>query len=251
MAWGREQSFLDYIDLDVFSHNKVAIKMYKDFGFKHIGKTQDRVRIDNQVIDDLQYSLNLKGGFPADFRFEICDRDRFYSVVGNLHKSIFDEETICAWPDDFLSNFEKTKLNDLNLNYKQNYTLHTLLFYKEELAGWSMGFQNTTESFLISNSAILPKYRGRSLYSNMQDQVIKIVLSKGFQKIQSFHTLTNNVIILSKLKKGFVITGMHINEVSGTLLQLTFYPNHKRKELMDFRVGFKRPSEELKTILKI
>lgn len=251
LKWAKEQSCLDYIDLGVFSHNKVAIRLYEEFGFQRTGKIQDLIRIDHQVIHDFQYSLNLKSAFPPNFRLEICDRDQFYKIVGNMHKSIFDEDTICAWPEDFLSNFEREKLRDLNLNYQQNYTLHTLLFFQDELAGWSMGFQNTKESFLISNSAILPKFRGRSLYSNMQDEIIKVILSKGFQKIQSFHSLTNNAIILSKLKKGFVITGMEVNDLSGVLIQLTYFSNPRRSEIMDFRAGFKKPSHELKSILKI
>lgn len=251
IQWAVKQDFIDYIDLNVFSQNKVAISMYEKVGFKKIGKSQDQIRVDDQSIDDLQYCLNLRGNFPPDFKFEACDRDTFYKVVGNLHKAIFDNENICAWPDDFLSEIEKTKLNHLNANYLQNYTLHTLLFHKNELAGWSMGFQNTKESFIMTNSALLPKFRGRSLYSNMLDEVLQILIEKGFQKIQSYHLLTNNKIILTKLKKGFVISGLQVNDLAGTLVELTYYSNQKRKEIVDFRTGMKKASPELKIILKL
>lgn len=64
VAWGKSQEFLHWIDLEVFAHNKVALKLYKSFGFTPVGKTIDRIRVNNQSIDDYHFVLNLKGRLP-------------------------------------------------------------------------------------------------------------------------------------------------------------------------------------------
>lgn len=61
IAWAKSQDSLSWIDLEVFAHNKVALKLYKSFGFKPVGKTIDRIRVNNQSIDDYHFVLNLKG----------------------------------------------------------------------------------------------------------------------------------------------------------------------------------------------
>lgn len=251
LGWARAQNFLDYIDLDVFAHNKVALNIYKSFGFKHKGQISDRLRVEGQSIDDVQMTLNLRGSFPPGYKFEICDKARFQEVVAELSKSVFGDENICAWLNEILSEKELKKLDKLNANYQSNYTLYTLLFYKERLAGWSYGYQDTRESFFMTNSALLPEFQGKSLYSCMLDEVLKILVDKGFQRIHSQHLLTNNSIILTKLRKGFLITGMQVNDLCGTLLELTFFTNQMRKNITDFRVGQKKPSEEVKRLLKI
>jgi uncharacterized cupin superfamily protein/RimJ/RimL family protein N-acetyltransferase len=60
IAWARQTEFLEWIDLDVFDHNKAAIQLYKQLGFICIGKTPDRLRVAGQKIDDLHMVLSLK-----------------------------------------------------------------------------------------------------------------------------------------------------------------------------------------------
>lgn len=57
--WASSQSFLDWIDLDVFANNFAAIKLYKSFGFEQVGLTKDRFRVNQEQIDDLHFVLAL------------------------------------------------------------------------------------------------------------------------------------------------------------------------------------------------
>ncbi len=250
IEWAKAQDFLQWIDLEVFAHNKVAIKLYKSFGFTTVGKTFDRIRLNNQSIDDCHFVLNLKGRLPLGFSIEHCDQNRFNSIVGKLSETMF-EDKLSVWPREFLSNEEMVNLKILNEKYQSNLTMHSLLFNEGRLVGWSFGYQDTKESFLMANSAILPEFRGRSLYSFLLDEVIEYLTKKGIQRIRSNHNLTNNHIILPKLKRGFLITGLHVNEMAGTLVELTYYTNPIRKKIMDFRVGQVRPDNELKKIFKL
>lgn len=250
VGWAKSQEFLHWIDLEVFAHNKVALKLYKSFGFRPVGKTIDRIRVNSQSIDDYHFVLNLKGRFPQGYSVEHCDPERFKSIVGKLSETMF-EDKMSVWPREFLSDKEIANLKSLNEKYQSNLTMHSVLFYEGKLVGWSFGYQDTKESFLMANSAILPEFRGKSLYSLLLEDIIQHLIKKGIQRICSNHSLTNNHIILPKLKRGFLVTGFHVNDMAGTLVELTYFANPIRKKIMDFRVGQVRPDEELKKIFKI
>jgi hypothetical protein len=80
---------------------------------------------------------------------------------------------------------------------------------------------------------------------------MSILIETGFQKIWSQHQMTNNRIILPKLKRGFVISGLNVNDMAGALVQLTYLANPVRKKVMQFRVGKLKPDSQLKDLLKI
>ena len=88
-------------------------------------------------------------------------------------------------------------------------------------------------------------------YSELLKANIEIQTAKGFQVIYSAHIATNNAILTPKLKAGFVITSLEIEERFGTRAKLSYFTSQLRKKIVDFRVGFIRPDEELKNILKL
>lgn len=65
VEWAQKQTFLSWIDLNVFAHNDVAIKLYKGFGFSEVGKTVDRLRVDGQSIDDYHFVLKVSQVEPS------------------------------------------------------------------------------------------------------------------------------------------------------------------------------------------
>ena len=73
--WSRTIDSLDWIDLNVFSHNQAAINLYKSFGFIKMGNIPDRIRVDGQSIDDLHFALNLRdlNNRQAQFKSQIPD----------------------------------------------------------------------------------------------------------------------------------------------------------------------------------
>ncbi len=51
--WADAQPELDWIDLRVFAHNAPGIALYRQFQFDEIGRVDDFIRVDGQVIDDI------------------------------------------------------------------------------------------------------------------------------------------------------------------------------------------------------
>ena len=67
--------------------------------------------------------------------------------------------------------------------------------------------------------------------------MISKVTKLGFQEIYSKHTITNNAVIIPKLKAGFIISSMEVSDLFGTLVNLSYYPKALRKKILDYRVG--------------
>jgi len=250
--WAKEQDFLSWIDLDVFAHNPVAIKLYRSFGFKPVGKIFDRIRVNQHRIDDLQFSLNLKSDryWPEGYSIKECDSKEFSKAIDGQIERVFENDLILN-VRDILSDLEKNKLKTLNENFKHPYQQHLLILHKGELAGWTWGFQDSRESFYMVNSAILPQHRRRGLYSLLLEVTLEKLIEKGFQRIWSRHNFTNTSIIVPKLKNGFHITGTELSDTFGALIHLTYFTNEIRRKVLDFRAGQLRPDKELKEIFKM
>lgn len=231
----------------------------KRLGYRFESLEIDEIRNGNEYRDTLQFvkllnppiSGRMTNNLPAGFSIEIMDETRFNETVGDLKKDIFNNQNICLWPNEVMTDNEEQKLKSLNTGYVVNYTLHLVLFYKNQLAGWTSGFQNSRESYCMASSAILPEFRGRSLYSNLLETALEILTEKGFQRIISNHHMTNNNVIIPKLKRGFVITGTQLSDMAGSMVELTYFTNVTRKKVLNFRCGLLRPDKDVSKLLRL
>ena len=55
--------------------------------------------------------------------------------------------------------------------------------------------------------------------------------------------MTNNDILIPKLKFEFKLTTFELSERHGTIVHLTYFPQKTRRDILDFRAGFKRPDK--------
>lgn len=99
------------------------------------------------------------------------------------------------------------------------------------------------------NTGILEAHRRRGLYTTLLPIILETLQKEGFQIVFSRHTLTNNAVIIPKLKAGFIISGFEVDDRFGTLLQLSYFFNPLRRKVMDVRVGQRTPDKEVKKLL--
>jgi len=159
------------------------------------------------------------------------------------HENVFKEEF------DFniravLSDEEIEAGKKLRQNEKHKFTYRLIAKINDEPVGWSFGFQTRADACYMCNSAVLPNYRRKGVYKALMKEAVKVASNEGFQTIYSEHKLHNNPIIIAKLKAGFEVTGLSLNDSFGNLLRLTFYTNKKRKDLLHVRSGLRKPSAE-------
>lgn len=101
----------------------------------------------------------------------------------------------------------------------------------------------------MMNTGVLEAHRRRGVYTALLPVVLKTAQQVGFQVVLSRHHATNNAVIIPKLKAGFVITGLELDDRYGTLVQLSYYFNPLRRRLLDVRVGQSAPDDEVKKLL--
>ncbi len=149
----------------------------------------------------------------------------------------------------FLTDQEKINRGALGDKIKNAYHLYLAAFDGNQLAGWTFGEQIDRETYRMQNSAVMPNYRRQGLYTMLLEKTLEEVQKGGFQKIESRHHMTNNSVIIPKLKAGFVISGFELCDSFGTLVHLCFYTNKLRKKTLDYRSGFITADEEIQRVL--
>ncbi len=129
------------------------------------------------------------------------------------------------------------------------FVLRLCIFRGDEFVGWHLGRQEDDQRFYMINTGILEAHRNRGLYKALLPLVLQKVEEVGFQIVYSRHTVTNNQIIVPKLKAGFIISGMEVDDRFGTLVRLSYYFNPLRRKMMEVRAGQARVDEPLESFL--
>lgn len=101
----------------------------------------------------------------------------------------------------------------------------------------------------MCNSGVLPEHRGTGIYSMLCDQIVEDAFNLGYDQIWSQHAPSNKEILIAKLKKDFVINGFEITDRYGTLVSLTRFKNQKRKDLFDYRTGYRALGTDLSKVI--
>ena len=86
-------------------------------------------------------------------------------------------------------------------------------------------------------SMVRSEFRGQGIYSALCKRTIEFARREGFQIITSKHMLTNNPILIAKLKLGFKVYGIEVDAVHGTLLKLVYNLNEQMAEALRYRTG--------------
>jgi len=185
------------------------------------------------------------------YTLKIMDRESFSPHFLKHTKEFFDDTDQTFHLRELFTEEEKEKLRELGSQLGTPYILRLGVFKGEEFVGWHFGMQETASRFYMQNSGILPAHRKQGLYTKLLKRAIQIVTEKGFQEIYSRHMPMNNSVIIPKLKAGFVITSMQLDDVFGVLVHLTHYPHKTRDKVLAYRAGYVRADEEIKKYLHL
>jgi hypothetical protein len=67
--------------------------------------------------------------------------------------------------------------------------------------------------------------------------VLEYARSLGYQLVTSKHYASNNSVLIPKLKAGFIITGMALDDKYGLMVHLTKYLHPEREAIAIRRIG--------------
>lgn len=188
---------------------------------------------------------------PQGYEIREMTQEEFAPLWKKHAEEIFDNQSQIFRVYEWLSEPEKEKAKELQSLLGRPYQLRLGLFYEGSFAGWCAGHQESSETYYMRNSAVLPEHRRKGLYAALLRRTLQILEEKGFQKIYSRHSATNNAVIIPKLKAGFFITSIEVSDVFGVLVHLTYFPKELRQKVLVYRVGDTRPDDEIRRCLKL
>ena len=187
----------------------------------------------------------------GEYEIKEITKEVLFAQMDEWGPKIFSNNDTSMNQNLILSDMEKENVRKLHKNLSSIYSLRLGVYKGDEFCGWFCGEQHTAESFYMRNSAIYPNHRKKGLYTALLKEVMTRVQAEGFQIAYSRHNTTNNAIIIPKLKAGFKITTLEVSERFGTLVHLTYFFNEVRAQILDFRSGNSKPSEQVKKALGI
>lgn len=192
----------------------------------------------------------MKTYLPPGYRFVELPSEEFQNLVWKeWAPKIFSDNDTSMNFRKVLSEEERTQVKVLQKNLSSLYSFNLCIFFGDEFCGWFYGEQQNNQTFYMQNSAILPQFRRKGLYTALLHEVLNRVKAQGFQIVLSRHTTTNNSIIIPKLKAGFVITALEVSDRFGTLVHLSYFFNEMRRKVMEFRAGELKPDQKIKDAL--
>ena len=151
--------------------------------------------------------------------------------------------------DELLTEAERAQVERLERRLGDPWTLRLGAFDREDrFVGWTWGRQESRHAFHMVNSGVLPEHRRRGLYAALIDRCVAAALEQGFQLVYSRHCATNNAVIIPKLKAGFTISTMEIDDRHGVLVHLHRYANPERRRIMDYRSGRRGPDARIRKL---
>jgi len=157
-------------------------------------------------------------------------RQTFYEVTGQLYTHIFTPLTHLGLYQEPIPKGELARKLAQQIHYEY------FFFYNEasEPIGFSSGKLTDNQTFFMEWSGILPTYQRRGLYSHFLETLIPYLKELGIERVTSNHMGTNRPVLIAKLKAGFAITGVTLDERHGMLVWLVRFLAAERQQ------GFER-----------
>jgi len=180
--------------------------------------------------------MNNNIPLSKDYYAVEVDSKTFFKEFKVNRTKIFNN-TVDFNTNKMYSKEEIEKLDKLYKDHKETYRLNYLIMHNKDLVGWATGYQTDPDEFYMHNTGIYEAHRRKGLYTKMLQLILATVKKRGYQKIHSKHTSTNNAVIIPKLKAGFLINGIEVNEKYGVLVKLIYYFNKDIEALARFRSG--------------
>lgn len=170
--------------------------------------------------------------FPAELipgieGVPIEDRDAFWRTTGPQFEMVFRPfEQLGAYVRPDARWAAGGRLRAAMMGVHQEY----FLFQSgAELAGWSYGQMRDSETFFMSNTAILPTFRRRGLYSAFLERLIAYLGAVGYERIVSNHQPNNRAVLIAKLKAGFSVSAVNLDERWGAQVELMYHVHEDRR----------------------
>lgn len=197
--------------------------------------------------------MNFEYKLPKGYEIKEIETSEFAKLWEKPGKKFFNDRSLFYNSKEVHSQKELDQFKNLRELFKseKQIRINLGLYFKNKFVGWSWGFQETPTTFYMCNSAVFEEHRQKGLYTCLAKEMLKMATNKGFAKIYSRHIITNNDILIAKMKLGFKITNFELSEAFGAMVHLTYFPSKIKNDILDFRAGYRRPNRKMKRVFDL
>lgn len=173
---------------------------------------------------DEAFSLPLLGTF--DVR-QVEAGEEWQAIFDSVHR-----ETLGGIPlmTGVWSEAEVERFRALRAPLGSSPCAHRLVFERgDEVVGCYVGAQSQSDHYHMQFTGIRAAWRGRGLYSAFLQRLLECLRAVGFRQAFSRHLPDNSAVLAPKLRAGFMIQGIEISPIWGTLVRLVhpLTPGHR------------------------
>jgi len=178
--------------------------------------------------------------------YKWVNRDEFDRVYKALHPKIFT----ASYHIPLTPVLTPEEVHERHRSFNANAFFNLVVYDGTHPVAYSQSVVNYGGRLHMRQSGVLPRYRRKGIYAQMLRKVIARAKKEGLGTLTSNHHITNNAIIIAKLKSGFTVSGLQQTPESGLLLQLVYYINPSVDKLYRFRAGATQLDKKLAKRLK-
>lgn len=172
-------------------------------------------------IRDRYFPLEL----PGEIRVVPMPKDEFHAIRGTLVDQVFTGWN--ARPRYSMPQERRDKIQHLVDMFTSIHHEYFLFYHQQTPIGWSFGRMENAITYRMNNTGVLPQFQRQGIYSAFTRHMLAYLKELGYERVTSYHHLTNRAVLTAKLKLGFNIAGTMMSEDVGATVQLTyfFYPD--------------------------
>ncbi len=113
----------------------------------------------------------MKYILPKGYEVREMHRDEFLKHFEKHAPKVFSDN-LDYDSDDINSKSAQNKFRTLNKKFVSptQYRIHLGVFHKNKFVAWSWGFQYTSTTFYMCNSAVLPAHRRKGIYTYLVNE---------------------------------------------------------------------------------
>jgi RimJ/RimL family protein N-acetyltransferase len=106
------------------------------------------------------------------------------------------------------------------------------VFYnpKDEPVGWSYGHMLDESTFFMSWSGVAKAYQRRGIYTAFLQSLLPYLRALGYERVTSKHMVNNRPVLIAKIKAGFHIVGLSLDERFGAQVTLAHFFHQDRQD---------------------
>jgi RimJ/RimL family protein N-acetyltransferase len=106
------------------------------------------------------------------------------------------------------------------------------VFYSaaDEPVGWSYGHMLDESTFFMSWSGVVKAYQRRGIYTAFLQALLPYLGDIGYERVTSKHMVNNRPVLIAKLKAGFHIVGLSLDERFGAQVTLAYFFHQDRRD---------------------